>query len=237
MDELFNSNPRGRRKRPFLLEYRKERKRARNRIYKARKAGLDVSALDLPPIPDNPTQADIDLLKEISEEIYRQSREDGDKYANEEDTIDINLLDLVNEAMNKAIRLVQGTDFLGSRKGYAITGSGKGNAQLQDTESDKFDIITYWNNLLDSYTQNNKDARRLLYKINEKEDELSTLLNEIETYTYKLNDYISMRSKIMKIFDELGTPTYIQSQMSKGFNPQMDIDNSDEEDDEDDYEE
>ena len=236
MDGLFNSNKRERRKKPLLREYRKERKRARNRIYKARKAGLDVSSLDLPPIPENPTQADIDLLKEISQEIYRQSREDADKYANEEETIDINLLDLVNEAMDKAIRLVQGTEFLGSRKGYAMTGSGKDNAILQDTESDKFDIITYWNNLMDEYTQNNRDARRLLYKIKEKEDELSTLLNDIETVVYKLNDYISMRTKIMKIFDELGAPTAIQAQISKGVNPITDADDSDEDNDEDEYE-
>ena len=206
----------------LLQEYREERKRARDRLYEARQLGANVWSFDLPDIPKTITQEDIDELREISKEILKQARdearEDNEKYADDDDTAKVSILDELNTLITNLFQLVQGTEFLRKTNGVLITGNGgKGNVIYQDTDSDKADIINYWNDFFDEHTKTEEDARRLYIAINSKMGEISMLLNLIEFADYKVAEYRQHTAKLIDIFNYLGAPASFTQAVSKSY--------------------
>lgn len=186
----------------LLNEYRRERKRARDRLYRARKKyGVSIYAKDLPEIPVEITQEDIaDLIdiskgvleaQETAEELEEfeeeQLSQDFDEmFAPDDEVASVSYFDMVIQKINDLEYRLRRSNFLGSKKGYAMSGK---TAILVDTDSDKDDIIENWKNILDQATNTEAGARDLYNHLVENEEQIAEILNDMETVTYMLDQY------------------------------------------------
>lgn len=175
-------------------EYRRARKRARDRLYSARKAGVTGAyAEDLPPIPENPTREDIEELENIGreeiEEEYgdiwhtEEDEEDyryGDDYADEDEAAEYDIIQEITDRLLELYNKIASTEFLGSNKGMVILGE-RGNRPVvyHDADTDKFEALNILNDMIDSYTQDATSAKEYYSHISYYQGYISELLGAI----------------------------------------------------------
>lgn len=206
----------------LLNEYRRERKRARDRLYRARKEyGGEFYAEDLPPIPENPTQADIDLLEELSKGYFEAQKtdfelEDEDQYAEDDEVADMSLMETLDILVTEVLDKVQSTVFLEKTGGYASAGRGRKSHMVPvDTDADKASIITKWRNYFDEQSQTIEGMENLYNRINNNFGYISELLNAIQFEDSTLESYRRHIGMLLRFFDELGTPTEFRTDLSR----------------------
>ena len=178
-------------------EYQRERKRARDRLYRARQKGYEYYARDLPEIPSVVTEADIEMLKDISQGVIESIKSEKELEAYDDATIakdlaemiappsataDYSIFDALLAKITDLENKIRGANFLGSRDGYVVIGK---TALPRDTDSDKADIINNWENILDEARDSPQAASDLYWHLVENEDVISEIIYDLETITYK----------------------------------------------------
>ena len=182
-------------------QYQRERKRARDRLYRARQKGYSFYAKDLPEIPSVITEEDIEILKDISEGVLESIKTDKELEEYDDATIakdlaemiappsataDYSIFDTLLSKITDLENRIRQSNFLGARDGYVVIGK---TALPRDTDADKADIISNWENILDEVRDSPQAASDLYWHLVENEDVIAEIIYDLETITYMEAQY------------------------------------------------
>lgn len=214
-------------------DYRRQRKRERDRQYRLRKKGIDISAKDLPPIPEDISEEDISILEDVAQSareqgIFSYEQKIEDDYANEEflgkeyeqqllDKEDLQqYVDWLNNPNDESAYFSQ-ISAITQRLTTKITNMIYGNTWLQKTggylkltRSSKsvvpYDTSDDQNSLIERWTE-----------VLEKADDLPP--DEAANYLENLDQYISDNEDLLsKIINDMEEITYSMQQYQTNLN-------------------
>lgn len=180
-------------------EYRHVRKLMRDKLYRARKSGSILRAGDLPPIPENPTEQDIENLIEATNELLTAEQGQYD-YADDDTAYFSELAEITNRLWNSIGERVENVDWLQAKDHHVKIGGPRSPlVPYFNIKEDKEELLNIWRDTLVENTTNIDDARELDYYIQEHMEQISDLLTMIETVTYYLDEYNADRYTLMNI--------------------------------------